>query len=327
MSDLYVPTEATQRGLLDAGDGNRMYWETSGSPDGVPALIVHGGPGTGSVPSLRRYLNPDQYRVISFDQRGCGQSVPHASDPSADMSVNTTEHLLGDMERLREHLGIERWVLFGGSWGSTLILAYAERYPRRVSGIVLAGVTTSRRSELEWLYEGLARFFPREWEQFRAQVPAVFAGDVVAGYARLMEDPDPQVRERAAHAWVAWEDAVVSMEHQGKPDAYSDRPHHALLAFVRICAHYAANGAFLEDGVLLRDAGRLAGIPGVLVHGRLDLGAPLQIAWELSRAWPDAGLRIVDDSGHTGSDSMRRELRDALDAMVQKVVQEVPAGP
>ena len=306
MREPYPPIEPYDSGLLDVGDGNRVYWECSGSPDGKPALVVHGGPGSGSNPRSRSYFDPERYRIVLFDQRGCGRSTPHASDPAADMSVNTTEHLLADMERLREHLGIERCLLYGGSWGSTLILAYAERHPDRVSAIVISGVTTTRRSEIEWLYRGVGRFLPAEWERFRA-------GGDVAAYARRMEDPDAEERDRAAAAWVAWEDAVIAHEGGGPPGAYSARVHEARLAFVRICAHYFSHGAWLEEGALLRDAGRLAGIPGVLIHGRLDLGSPLDTAWELARAWPDARLVIVENDGHTGGAETRNEILAALD--------------
>jgi proline iminopeptidase len=300
-------------GLLDVGDGNLVYWETRGNPNGKPGLVVHGGPGSGCEGSTGRSFDPDRYRIVLFDQRGCGRSVPHASDPATDMSVNTTEHLLADMELLREHLGIERWLLHGGSWGSTLILAYAERHPERVSEIVIPNVTTCRRSEIDWLYRGVGRFFPEEWERFRIGVPERERdGDLLAAYAQLMESPDDGVRAKAAADWLTWEDAVISKEPQGKPNAYSDRPPAAQLAFVRICAHYYSNGAWLEERALLRDAGRLAGIPGVLIHGRLDMGSPLQTAWELARAWPDARLVVIEDSGHTGSDTMRRATRDAV---------------
>ncbi|WP_214412617.1 prolyl aminopeptidase [Sphaerisporangium fuscum] len=314
MTGLYPPIEPYDHGMLDVGDGNHVYWETCGNPDGKPALVVHGGPGSGRGTGARRFFDPDRYRIVLFDQRGCGRSTPHASDPATDMSTNTTAHLMADMELLREHLGIDRWLLCGGSWGSTLILAYAERHPERVSEIVVNGVTTTRRSEIDWLYRGVGRYFPEQWERFREGVPEPDRdGDLVAAYAGLMEDPDPAVREKAAIDWCTWEDAVISLEPNGKPNAYSDRPPAALLAFVRICAHYFAHGAWLEEGVLLRDAGRLAGIPGVLVHGRLDLSSPLDTAWHLSRAWEDAELVVVDDSGHTGSDAMRGEVRRALD--------------
>jgi proline iminopeptidase len=319
MAELYPPIEPYDHGMLEVGDDNRVYWEVCGNPDGKPALVVHGGPGSGCTTGHRRYFDPDRYRVVLFDQRGCGRSTPHASDRTADMRRNTTEHLLADMERLREHLGIQRWLLSGGSWGSTLSLAYAERHPQRVSEIVISGVTTGRRSEIDWLYRGVARFFPQEWERFRAGVPeADRDGDLVAAYARRMDDPDPKVRARAASDWCAWEDAVISLEPNGKPNAYSDRPPDALLALVRIASHYSAHGAWLEDGAVLRDAGRLDGIPGVLIHGRLDLSGPLDTAWALARAWPDAELIVVDDSGHTGSDTMTERKRSALDTFARR---------
>jgi proline iminopeptidase len=298
----YPPVEPFAHGLLEVSDDNLVYWEASGNRHGKAALVVHGGPGSGCSPGSRRYFDPERYLVVQFDQRGCGRSSPHASDPSTEMSVNTTRHLVSDMELLREHLEIERWLLYGGSWGSTLILAYAERHPQRVAAIVLLGATMTRRSEINWLYRGVARFFPQEWALFRAVVDD---DDVVAGYARLMASSDSGVRERAARAWLAWEDAVISLEPNGTPNAYSDRPPEAQLALVRICTHYFSHGAWLEEGQLLRDADRLAGIPGVVIHGRLDLGSPLATAWELTHAWPRADLVVVGDSGHTGSDAMR----------------------
>ncbi|HZG34314.1 MAG TPA: prolyl aminopeptidase [Gaiellaceae bacterium] len=313
MTETQAPPEPDDHGLLDVGDGNRVYWETRGNPAGRPAVVVHGGPGSGLEGSTGRSFDHDRYRIVLFDQRGCGRSTPHASDPATDLAVNTTEHLLRDMELLREHLGIDRWLLHGGSWGSTLSLAYAERHPERVSALVIPSVTTGRRSEIDWLYRGVGRFFPAEWERFRAGVPEDERdGDLLAAYARLTESPDPDVRARATNDWLAWEDAVVSQEPQGVRDAYSNRPPRAQLAFVRICAHYFSHGAWLEEGALLRDAHRLAGIPGVLIHGRLDLGSPLGTAWELAQAWPDAELVVVEDAGHTGSDAMRQAVRAAL---------------
>ena len=313
MAAPFPPIEPYAHGMLDVGDGNRVYWEECGNPEGKPALVVHGGPGSGCSVGMRR-VDPDRYRTVLFDQRGCGRSTPHASDPATDMRVNTTEHLLADMERLREHLGIERWLLTGGSWGSTLILAYAERHPERVSEIVIVSVTMTRRTEIDWLYRGVARFFPAEWERFRAGLPAADRdGDLVGGYARLMEHPDPAVRSRAAQDWTAWEDAVISLEPEGRPNIYSDRAPDDLLAFVRICTHYFAHAAWLEEGALLRDAGRLAGIPGVLIHGRLDMGGPLRTAWELAQAWPDAELIAVSGSGHTGNAAMGDHMLAAFD--------------
>ncbi|MFD8014145.1 prolyl aminopeptidase [Streptomyces sp. NPDC058955] len=301
-----VPYES---GLLDVGDGNRVHYEVHGSPAGKPALVVHGGPGSGSSPTAPRLFDPEKYRVVQFDQRGCGRSLPHASDPAADLSVNTTAHLVADMERLRVHLGVDRWLLYGGSWGSTLILAYAEAHPERVSEIVLCAVTTTRRSETAWLYEGVARYFPEAHERFRAG--ADHAEDLVGAYAALLNHPDRAVREKAAADWCAWEDAVLSGEGMGTP--YTDRVDDTRLGFVRICSHYFAHGAFLEEGALIRDAHRLAGIPGVLVHGRADMGGPLVTAWELARAWPDAELHVVEQAGHLGGDETRRLVVEALE--------------
>lgn len=314
MAALYPEIEPYESGMLDVGDGNRVYWEVCGNPDGKPAVVVHGGPGSGCRPRARRYFDPRRYRVVLFDQRGCGRSTPHAGDPATDMRHNTTAHLIADMERLREHLGIDRWLLYGGSWGSTLILAYAEQYPGRVSEIVIPAVTTTRRSEIDWLYRGVGRYFPEQWERFLAGAPGTPRdGDVVAAYARLMEDPDPAVREKAVTDWCDWEDAVVSGELGGNVRPYGNRPSAARVALVRICSHYFSHGAWLEEGALLRDAHRLAGIPGVLVHGRLDLGSPPATAWELARAWPGAELHLVEEAGHLGSETTRGHVLTALD--------------
>jgi len=236
------------------------------------------------------------------------------------------------MERLRELLSVEQWLLYGGSWGVTLSLAYAERHPERVSGMLMASVTSTRRLELDWLYRGVGRFFPEAWDRFTG-----FAGlsgtyrlptdatppipGLLGAYSRLMEDPDIEVRTRAANAWLAWEDAVISQESSGSPGAYSDRPDDAKLAFVRICSHYFAHDGFLEDGVLIREAGRLAGIPGILIHGRNDLSGGVHTAWELARVWPRAELIIVDDSGHTGSTSMRDQIHAAADRLYEQISQ------
>jgi proline iminopeptidase len=301
------------KGLLDVGDGNRIYWESRGNPDGRPVLIVHGGPGSGRSRNAHKTFDLAKCHVVSFDQRGCGDSVPSAADPTTDMAYNTTHHLLTDIELLRAHLGVDQWLLYGGSWASTLILAYAERHPERVSGIILVGVTTTRRQEIDWLYHGLRLLMPVEWERFRAGVPVADPnGNLVEAYRRLMEHPDPAVRQQAARDWCAWEDAVIAHESLGTPGQYSVKPDKATLAFVRICTHYFANHAWLKDRQLLDDAHRLAGIPGVLIHGRLDLSAPLLTAWELAQAWPDAELKIIDDSGHTGSPAMAEAIRDAV---------------
>lgn len=314
MPTLYPPIEPYETGMLDTGDGHHVYWEVCGNPDGKPALVVHGGPGSGCGPRARRWFDPERYRVVLFDQRGCGRSTPHASDPRAGLTANTTGHLLTDMERLRELLDVDRWLLYGGSWGSTLLLAYAQRHPERVSEIVVNGVTTTRRSEIGWLYRGVARFFPEEWDRFMAGVPeAGRDGDPVAAYARRMNDPDPAVREKAANDWCAWEDAVVSLEPHAPSGVYSGRAPAARIALVRIASHYFAHGAWLEEGSLVRNAARLTGIPGVLVHGRLDLSSPPDTAWELCKGWPDARLVTVGNAGHLGSEAADAEVLAALD--------------
>lgn len=296
--------------MLDVGDGNLVYWEECGDPGGKPALVVHGGPGSGCGPHWRRLFDPARYRVVLFDQRGCGRSTPPAGDPTTDLRHNTTDHLIADMERLRAHLGIEKWLLHGGSWGSTLLLAYARRHVEHVSEIVISAVTTTRRSEIDWLYGGVGRFFPEQWRRFRDHAGEP---DVLAGYARLTADPDPAVRDRAVTQWCAWEDTVLSGELAGRPGPYASRPGPARHAFVRLCAHYFSHGAWLDEGVLIREAGRLAGVPGVLVHGRLDLGSPLETAWELAAAWPGARLTVISDAGHLGGAATRTAVLDALD--------------
>ena len=321
----YPPIEPYEAGMLDTGDGNLVYWEACGNPQGMPALVVHGGPGSGCPPGRRRAFHPGRHRIILFDQRNCGRSTPHASDPAADMSLNTTGNLIRDMEQLRDHLGVETWLLLGGSWGATLSLAYAERFPERVSGLLLFSVTTTRRSELDWLYRGAGRIFPEAWARFRDFAQAGMyrlptdteppIEGLLTAYSRLMEDPDPGIRMRSANAWMAWEDAVISMESSGSPGQYGKRPDDAKVAFVRICSHYFAHDGFLEDGVLLRDAGKLAGIPGILIQGRDDLGGPVITAWELARAWPSAELVVVEDSGHTGSAAMEQALDAAADRL------------
>jgi proline iminopeptidase len=311
VADLYPPTVPYDQGMLDVGDGNLVYWETCGTPDGKPALIVHGGPGSGCRPGQGRIFNPASYRIILFDQRGCGRSTPHASDPATDMRFNTTPHLVADMERLRQHLGVERWLLSGYSWGSTLSLAYAQAHPEHVSEIVLAPVTTTSRAEIEWLYRGAGRFYPREWEQFLAGVPGTPPdGDIVGAYARLMEHPDPAVRAKAADDWSAWEDTLLSWETSGKP--FGGISLERRLALVRICAHYFSHGGWLEDDQLVRNASRLAGIPGLLVHGRFDMSGPVDTAWRLSRAWPGAELIVMEDAGHVGNAAETGHVMRAL---------------
>lgn len=300
MADRYPEIEPYQSGMLPVGDGNQIYWEVSGNPDGKPVVVLHGGPGGQGGPGWRRWFDPARYRVVLFHQRGCGRSTPHASDPATDLGFNTTGHLVADMERLREYLGIERWQLLGGSWGSTLGLAYAQRHPDRVTEIVLVAITTGRRREIDWITEGVGRLFPEQWERFRDGVPAADRdGRLVEAYYRLVHHPDPEVRDRAARDWCAWEDAHVSLAPDHKPNPRYEDPVFRM-ALVRLVTHYWSHDCFLPDGILLREAGKLAGIPGVLVHGRLDVSGPLETAWELSKAWPDSELIVVDGAGHSG---------------------------
>lgn len=299
MPGLYPEIEPYAHGLLDVDGGHHVYWETCGNPRGKPAVFVHGGPGSGCTPWSRRLFDPSVYRIALFDQRNCGRSLPHASAPDADLAGNTTDHLIADMERLRQHLGIERWLALGGSWGSALALAYAERYPERVSELVLFGVATGRRVEFDWLFRGgLAMFFPEQWERLRAAaVVARQDGDIVEAYHRLLFDPDPETRQRAAEAWCLWESATPDWPPStGLAGRFTD-PAFAL-AFARIVTRYVRHNAWLEDGSLIRGAGALSGIPGILVNGRFDFQSPIANAWELRRVWPRAELVIVDDAGH-----------------------------
>jgi proline iminopeptidase len=306
--------------MLDVGDGNLVYWEVCGNPAGKPAVMLHGGPGSGCVPGWRRYFDPAAYRVVLFDQRGCGRSTPHAGDAAVDLATNTTDHLIADMERLRDRLGIESWLVVGGSWGSTLGLAYAEQVPERVSEMVLFSVGTTSHREVRWVTRGVARYFPEQWAQFREGVPpAERDGDLIAAYYRLLHDRDPALREKAARDWCRWEDTHVAIRSDHRPDPrYDDRRFR--MAFARLVTHYWHHAAFREDGLLMRDAGRLAGIPGVLIHGRLDLSSPLDIPWQLSRAWPGSRLVVIDDAGHgAGQPGMRNAVLAALDSFARRV--------
>jgi len=310
MPDLYPKIEPHEHGMLDVGEDNRLYWEVCGNPHGTPAVVLHGGPGSGCTEDVRRFFDPARTRVVLFDQRNAGRSTPHAGDVATDLSTNTTAHLIADMERLRAHLRIERWLIFGSSWGTTLALAYAQTHRDRVRAMVLSSVTTTRRSEIHWLYHEAGRYFPEDWARFRAGA-GPGATDLVEAYARLLNDPE--TREKAARDWCDWEDAVVSTAPNRKPHPRYADPRFRL-GFARIVTHYFRNGAWLEEGALIRDAHKLAGIPGVLIHGRLDLGSPIDTAWELSRAWPGSELVIVHDAGHeTRTPAMRENILAALD--------------
>lgn len=294
---LYPPIEPFEHGMLNVGDGHRVYWEQCGKPGGIPAVFLHGGPGGGCGPAHRRLFDPSRYAVTLFDQRGCGRSTPHAS-----LEANTTWDLVADIERLRELAGVDKWLVFGGSWGSTLALVYAETHPERVSGLILRGIFTLRRFELDWYYQsGASLIFPDKWEKFLAPIPQAERGDMIAAYASRLTGSDRAAQIEAARAWSVWEgetitllpDPAIAAQHGG--DAYA-------LAFARIENHYFTHGGWLDEGQLIRDAGRLKDIPGVIVQGRYDVATPAVTAFDLHRAWPGAELHIVDDAGHAFSE-------------------------
>lgn len=319
MRSFYPEIEPYDSGLLDVGDGQQVYWETSGNPDGKPVVFLHGGPGGGTNPNQRRLFNPEKYRILLFDQRGCGKSLPHASDPEADLSNNTSWHLVADIERLREHLGVERWQVFGGSWGSSLALGYAETHPDRVTELVLRGIFTLRAAELEWFYEGgAAALFPDLWEGFLAPVHVADRGHLIRAYSRLLNDPDPDVHGPAAVAWSRWESSTITLlPHPDVVEQFTEEKY--AVAFARIENHYFMHGGWWEEGQLIRDAGRLAGIPGVIVQGRYDVCTPAMTAWDLHRAWPEAQFKMVDDAGHSFDEpGILHQLIKATDRFADK---------
>ncbi|GAA1448068.1 prolyl aminopeptidase [Nocardiopsis tropica] len=302
MRTLYPPIEPYDSGMLDVGDGHRVYWELCGNPAGKPVVFLHGGPGGGCVPDHRRLFDPARYRILLFDQRNCGRSTPHAGQMDTDLSTNTTWALVEDMERLREMIGAQSWQVFGGSWGSCLALAYAQKHPERVSELVVRGIFTLRDEELRWFYqEGASNLFPDLWESYLAPIPEEERDDLVAAYARRLASPDREVRLEAARAWSVWEGSTVTL----LPDP-SLREHHAdeeyALAFARIENHYFVNKGFLEPNQLVDGAGAIRHIPGVIVQGRYDVCTPVRTAYDLHKAWPEAEFHIVDDAGHAFSE-------------------------
>lgn len=305
MRTLYPSIEPYDTGTLQVSERHCLRYEQCGNPDGKPVVILHGGPGGGCSPKMRRFHDPARYRIVLFDQRGSGRSTPHA-----DLVDNTTWDLVADIERLREHLGIARWQVFGGSWGSTLALAYAQTHPEAATELVLRGIFMLRRWELEWFYQqGASRLFPDAWEEYLKPIPLVERADMMSAYYRRLTSDDERVRVEAARAWSVWEAATSFLRQDPgfidahKADAFA-------LAFARIECHYFVNGGFFEvEDQLLRDAHRLHGIPGAIVHGRYDVVCPVQNAWELSRAWPQADLTICPASGHS---AFEPEITDAL---------------
>ncbi|EAU42671.1 prolyl iminopeptidase [Fulvimarina pelagi HTCC2506] len=305
----YPAIDPYHTGRLAVGEGHELYYELCGNPDGKPVVFLHGGPGSGSSPQHRRLFDPARYRIILFDQRGCGRSTPLGS-----LESNTTWHLVSDLEILRKKLGIDRWVLFGGSWGATLALAYAETYPDNVSAMILRGVFSGRPAELAWFYEtGANRLFPDQWESFLAQVPRSEQDDIIGAYRRRLIDPDRAVRAAAAASWTQWESATVMLRSGAVPrsaPSVSD----TTIAFARIENHYFYHGLWLEDGQLIGNAARLSNIPGVIVQGRYDIVTPAITSWQLAEVWTKADYRMVEGAGHAFAEpGILQELLTATD--------------
>lgn len=306
----YPGIEPYNSGMLKVSDLHEIYYEECGNSNGKPVLLVHGGPGGGSNPFMRRLHDPKAYRIILFDQRGCGRSTPHA-----ELKENTTWDLIADMEKLRVHLGVENWQLLGGSWGSTLSVAYAETHPDRVTELVLRGIFMLRRKELLWFYQhGCSEIHPDAWEAYLAPIPLEERHDMIQAYYKRLTGDDPEQQLEAARAWSQWEGTTLSLLPNESRVSHFGNEHYAL-AFARIECHYFINGGFLDhDDQLIADAHKIAHIPGVIVHGRYDVVTPLTTAWALSKAWPDVDLRIVPDAGHaTTEPGIVSELVNATD--------------
>lgn len=294
---LYPEIEPYASGHLDVGDGHLVYWERVGTPGGKPAVFLHGGPGGGCSAQHRRLFDPKRYDVLLFDQRGCGRSKPHAN-----LEANTTWHLVADIERLRQMTGVESWLVFGGSWGSTLALAYAQTHPERVSALILRGIYTLTQAEMDWYYQfGVSEMFPDKWERFLAPIPADERHDMVSAYNRRLTGSDRVQQLAAAYAWSLWEgETITLLPEPDLAEAFAS-PEFAL-AFARIENHFFFNKGWLEEGQLLRDAHRLSGIPGVIIHGRYDMPCPARFAWALHKAWPTAEFYLIEGAGHAYSE-------------------------
>lgn len=296
--NLYPRIDPYDQGYLQVSQLHSIHYEQCGNPNGKPVVVLHGGPGGGKKPDDRRYFDPEVYRIVLFDQRGCGMSQPHA-----ELKDNTTWDLVADIERLREHLGISAWQVFGGSWGSALALAYAETHADRVTALVMRGIFTLRRMELQWFYQwGAHALFPDAWAKYEAVIPPDERGDMISAYYRRLTSDDPHERLEAARAWSTWEGGTLSMlADPGRVADFAD-PTFAI-AFARIECHYFVNGGFFEtDDWLIANASKIRHIPGVIVQGRYDVVTPLMTAWDLHKAWPEADFRIVPDAGHAGSE-------------------------
>ena len=318
MPGQFPPIEPYDSGMLDDGGPHRVYWECCGNPAGRPALFLHGGPGSGCSAGQRRFFDPSRYNALLFDQRGCGRSRPLASEPDADLGANTTSHLIADIEALRELRRVDRWTILGLSWGCTLALAYAQTYPDRVDALVLGFVTTTSRREVQWITEDMGRVFPPQWDRFIAAIPGELRRLApVEAYARMLADPDPVVCDRAAREWCAWEDAHVSLIPGHAPSPRYQDPAFRL-RFARLVTHYWRHAAFLDEDQLIRDAAKLNGIPGLLIHGRYDVSGPLITAWRLSQRWTTCRLQVLDDAGHGGGESFVPAVIAALNEFASR---------
>ncbi len=312
---MYDPLQPYRTMQLDVGDGHRLYLEESGAPAGLPVVFLHGGPGAGCSPIHRRFFNPEKYRIILFDQRGAGKSRPHAS-----LEANTTQHLIADLEKIRETLNIDRWVIFGGSWGATLGLAYAETCPERVLGLILRGVFLCRDEDINWFYQqGANRLFPDYWQDFVAPIPERERGDLIHAYHRLLTGEDEVTRMRAAEAWALWEIRTATLETDEADASPFSNPFGAL-SLARLECHYFIHHGFLEPEQLLKNANRLKDIPGVIVHGRYDSICPVEQAWLLHKAWPRAELKIIPEAGHALTEpGIAAALVAATDKMAEQL--------
>ncbi len=318
---MYPAIEPFDQGRLDVGDGNEMYWECCGNPNGAPAIYIHGGPGSGCTPGARRFFDPEHYRIVLFDQRNCGRSRPLLTQRT-QLQTNTTAHLIGDLEILRTHLAIDRWVMLGASWGSTLALAYAQAHRDRVAALVLGCVTTTSRREVDWITCGVGRVFPQQWERLVSHIPPPLKSErIVDAYAALLFDDDPAVCAAAALEWCAWEDSHVSLVPGYVPNRRFEDPEFRL-RFARLVTHYWRHAAFFEEDELLRKAASLNGIPGVLIHGRYDVSSPLETAWKLHQGWAGSDLQVVD-AGH-GNGSFPDRIVAALDRF--RTIEPAPAS-
>jgi proline iminopeptidase len=306
----YPGTEPHDAGMLETGDGHQVYWEVCGNPDGKPAVVLHGGPGSGAPPWWRQFFDPELYRLVLFDQRGCGRSVPHAGDDLAALTHNTTPHLLADIEQLRVRLGVEQWLVLGASWGSTLGLAYAVEHPDRVSELVLWAVVTTRARDVVWLTEVMGEVYPEEYDRLRAAVPTDRAtGDLVADLHGLLRSADPAEADAAARAWCAWEDRLATLSGPVVPSERFLDPRFRL-GFARLVTHYFAHHAFLDDDAILGRLDRIAHVPAYLLRGRLDIASPLRSAYEVARRLPRATFDIVEADAHgAGDDTIERLVR------------------